>query len=374
MKIAVEATPLMSKSTGIERFVYFILRELAKLDAENEYILYYQGGLGYKKRTPPKFNFKKYKYKIIKIPLQVLNFFIDYFKFPPMEAFIGKPDLFWATNYQIPVFWNTTKTVNTIYDVSAFIYPEHYTESLHRIKKNMPMSAKKADIILTISESAKNDIQRILEVPSEKIKVVYCGVSDDFCVVKDAYALQNIKNKYAGGKNFILSVGTLNPRKNFIKLIEAFDIIRKNIGIKLVIAGKKGWLFEGIYSKVKELNLEGQVVFTDCVTDKELNLLYNVSSVFVFPSLYEGFGIPIIEAFTCGAPVCASNASSMPEVAGDAALYFDPNNEKEMASSVLKMLQNKPLRDKFVEKGFERVKKFSWKTSAIKLLEIFKSM
>lgn len=374
MKIAIEVTPLMNKGAGLSRFVFCFLKELAKIDQVNEYILYYHGGLKYKKRIPPDFDFKKSAYKIVKMPLQALSLLRNTFKFPPMELFLGKPDIFWSTNFDVPLFWGKTKIIYTVYDLSPFIFPGQYDKTFSGMRWKIERSIKKADVVLAISENTKKDIIRIFNIPTEKINVVYCGVSEDFFPINDENVQRETKNKYCGGKEFILSVGTLNPRKNFIKLIEAFAVVRKNIDIKLVIAGKKGWLFEEIYSKVKELNIQNDVIIANAVNDKELNMLYNSCSVFVFPSLYEGFGIPIIEAFACGAPVCASNASSVPEVAGDAALYFDPNNAEEMADCIVKILKNKTLRDEFIKKGFKQVKNFSWKNSAIKLLEIFKNM
>lgn len=375
MKIAIEATPLMSRSTGIERFVYCILDKLAGLDKENEYILYYHGGAQYGKRIPPEFDFKKGKYKVVRIPLQILNFLRDYLKFPPLEIFIGKPDVFWSTNYQIPVFWSRTKIINTIYDLSSFIYPHYYTNSLSRIKKKMPEAVQKADIIVTVSKNTKKDIHNIFKAPLEKIRVVYCGVSEEFFNEKDEKIRDETRIKYANSERFILSVGTLSPRKNFVNLIKAFKIIKSRFpDIKLVIAGQKGWLFEDIFSSVKNLGLEKDVIFTGVVSNEELNFLYNCAEVFAFPSFYEGFGIPVAEAMKCGAPICCSNTSSMPEIAGDAALYFNPNDKDEIAQLILRLLQDKSLKEELVKEGFKQVKNFLWEKSAQQVLDIFKSI
>jgi glycosyltransferase involved in cell wall biosynthesis len=232
------------------------------------------------------------------------------------------------------------------------------------------MSIKKADIIIAVSYSTKRDIINYFEIKEEKIKVVYPGVESRFRPIRNIkeYRLRNnLPSK------MILNVGTLEPRKNVVTLIKAFKKLRK-LGFKnykLVIAGDKGWLYKPIFDEIKSSGLQKEVLFLGCVKDEDLPILYNCADVFVYPSFYEGFGFPPLEAMACGIPVITSNTSSLPEVVDNAGIMVDPDDVNSLCNAMYNVLKDKELWHQMSKKGLERAKLFSWKETAKKILEIY---
>ena len=189
--------------------------------------------------------------------------------------------------------------------------------------------------------------------------------------MRDEKAIEAIKARYNIAGDYILFVGTLQPRKNLIRLIEAFSNLQSPISnIQLIIAGKKGWLYEETFRQVEELGLEWKVVFTDYAPEGDLPALLSGASLFVFPSLYEGFGLPVLEAMACGTPVVCSNVSSLPEVAGEAAILVDPLDVEELATAMERVLGDEELRAELTERGFEQARRFSWEKCARQTLDV----
>jgi glycosyltransferase involved in cell wall biosynthesis len=266
------------------------------------------------------------------------------------------------------------KKVLTIFDMISFLSPKWYKPiSRYRVQKLLSLSAKKACKIVTGSENSKKDIVRILGIQEEKIKVIYIGVDDEYKIINDQNKLNFVKTKYGISHRFILHVGSMNPRKNIPRLIEAYSKLSIQLlkEYQLVLVGEKSWRSDEIFTKVERLGLKVRVILAGFVEDDDLPLLMNAASLLAFPSLYEGFGIPPLEAMACGVPVVASKTSSIPEVVGDAALLFDPYNIEEMTASIYKVLTNEQLRDDLVKKGFERVKHFSWEKAAKNTLAVY---
>lgn len=259
--------------------------------------------------------------------------------------------------------------VVTIFDITSLVKPQDFPP-WHRnyARCIIPLSAKKASVILTISQHSKNDIVKRLNVGSEKIIVTYCGVSEEF---KPQYAdeIEEVKKKY-NINPFILSVGSLEPRKNIVRLLEAYSILRsRGFALPLVHVGPRGWLCDEIDLCIKELGLTECVKFLGHVPLRDLVKLYNAATVFVYPSLYEGFGLPVIEAMACGCPVITSNTSSLPEVAGDAGILIDPLDIKQIADAIGRVSTDRALRQQMTHAGIERARLFSWEGCAKKTLE-----
>ncbi len=234
------------------------------------------------------------------------------------------------------------------------------------------ISAWKADRVLTVSSNSKKDIKDYCNISDEKITVTYIGINKAILNPnKNEWEKFKNEKKIPGG--YILYVGTLEPGKNLVTLIRAFKILKEKnqISQKLVIAGGKGWLFESIFDEVKNLKLEEYVIFTDYVPYDVLGLLYKNATVFILPSLYEGFGVPPLEAMYFGIPVVASKTSSLPEVVGDAGKFFDPNNVIEIADTIFEVLTNLDLRETMIAKGYEQATRFSWTRTAILTLNEF---
>lgn len=271
------------------------------------------------------------------------------------------------------------KVITTIHDMTYELYPETMDKrNLKRIKSDIQYSVDRSDKIITVSESSKNDIIKFLNVDESKIEIVYNGVDYEKF---NKYYTEDIKlivrNKYNLPQNYILYMGTLEPRKNIDSIIEAFALIKKQKdfdNIKLVIAGKKGWLFEDIFNLVDKLNLKDHVIFTDYVDETDKPIIYNMAKLFVFPSLYEGFGIPVLEAMASSVPVIASNVSSLPEVAGNAAILVNPKDIEGIAKNIIKILSDDDLKNELVRKGHIQAQKFTWEGSAEKLYNIYKEI
>jgi len=231
----------------------------------------------------------------------------------------------------------------------------------------------RADKVLVDSYSVKNELMDRLKVPEEKIHVVPLGVSPGYRVVDNRNLIKSVKEKYGIKKDYILQVGNIEPRKNLPRLFNAFSLVKEktNNSYQLVNVGKKGWLYKEIFEMLNKYGLQEDIIFTEYVPEEDLVLLYNGAELLAYPSLYEGFGLPILEAMSCGTPVITSNVSSMPEVAGKAALLIDPLNGEEIAWAIHKVLTDTELKNRLKNSGLERTAFFSWEKTARQTLEVY---
>ena len=205
--------------------------------------------------------------------------------------------------------------------------------------------------------------------------MLYPGLSSDFRPIIDSEKLRKVRKRYKLGEEpFVLSVGTLQPRKNHLTLIKAFELALGDSEYNLVLAGGKGWSYEEVYDLVESRGLQNRVLFPGFVAEEDLSALYSSANIMTFPSLYEGFGLPVLEAMACGLPVIASSVSSLPEVTRNAALLVDPGNVDDMADAMLKLVKNVDLRKRLRNKGFKRVEQFSWSSSAKTLLGVYRDL
>ncbi len=259
--------------------------------------------------------------------------------------------------------------VVTIHDLSYFYYPEEFLKKdLYKLENWTKYSVQKARKIIAVSQNTRKDLIKFYQTPDNKIKVVYNGYE------KRVQKSSKIKTSKLPAF-YILYVGTLQPRKNVSLLIRTFNKFRgRNPQFKLVIVGRKGWLYKEMFELVKQLKIEKDVIFTDYVSDAELIELYKNAFCFILPSLYEGFGIPVLEAMNYGCPVISSNVSSLPEIGGKACLYFNPKSEKELLNKMDEIKNDESLRQELIKKGKEQIKKFSWQKCAQETLEIIQSV
>lgn len=230
---------------------------------------------------------------------------------------------------------------------------------------------RRANFFLTISEFTKQEMMRIWGIPADKIHIVPCACSKELKRVTDAERLTTLRKKYDLPEHFLLFVGNFNPRKNLERLIRAYDLARDSgkVTHQLVIAGEQGWKFDR-QTALQGITHQDDVRFIGFVPDEDMAALYSASDAFLFPTLYEGFGIPVIEAQSCGTPVLTSNVSSLPEVGGDAAVYVDPYNVESICNGMEKIVGDAPLAQELRQKGYENAKRFSWEKSAEKLRDI----
>ncbi|MBR8466375.1 glycosyltransferase family 4 protein [Campylobacter sp. faydin G-140] len=288
---------------------------------------------------------------------------------------IPKCDIFWSPHYNIPIFHiRANKRVVTIHDVFHLAFYDKLTLAQRIYAKLIINQATNiSDQILTVSNFSVNEIRKYTKI-SKNIDIVYNAV--DFNKFNNSYntlKLQNIKNRYNLPDKFLLFVGNVKPHKNLKSLLLAII----NLNINLVIVGKKDNFITSEYSILDTINnagLKDRVFFTGYINDDDVPCIYNLATLFVFPSIYEGFGIPPLEAQACGCPVVCSNAASLLEVCGDSVVYFDPYNVDDMRDKIGIVLNDKKLQLKLKQKGFENVKRFSWERSANQIIKIFKNL
>ncbi|HIP90277.1 MAG TPA: glycosyltransferase family 1 protein, partial [Candidatus Nanopusillus sp.] len=317
MKIGILAEILNKPLTGIGNVVYNLIKEL--LNYKNDFDLYL---INSKKLD----NFSINQI-IIKNPLELVSkSYLWYFyastkinKFEKLDI-IHDPSQSPTTN--VP---KNTKFIITVHDLIPFIIPKEHTKIRVLIYKLLlPKTLRTVDKIISVSHHTRKDIIKYFKIPEDKIEVIYNGVDEKYKPLSEE-EINNIKEKYSINYPFILYVGTLEPRKNIPTLIKAYYKLKKQgLPHKLVITGKKGWKYRSIFKTINKLNLRKDVIFTGYVPDEDLPTLYNAADLFVYPSLYEGFGLPPLEAMACGTPVITSNTSSLPEVVGDAGIMVDP--------------------------------------------------
>lgn len=281
-----------------------------------------------------------------------------------------KLDIFFSPTHYSPVVTKAPSIIS-ILDVSYLKFPHLFKKKdLLMLKYWGRFSISKARKIITISESSKNDIINLYKVSPQKIAVIYPGIEAEKTKTMIA---SNLSEKFGISKEFILYVGTLQPRKNVKRLIEAFSKI-ENKEVELVLIGKKGWMYEDIISAPEKYDVKDRVKFFHDVSDEDLPSFYSNCKFFVLASLYEGFGLPVLEAMKYDAPVITSNVSSLPEAGGDAALYVDPENVDDIVLKMNKLDKDENLRDSLRKKGKDQVKKFSWEKAAKETIKIFEEV
>ena len=290
----------------------------------------------------------------------------------PMHLTFGKrPDLFFSMSHYGPRF-SPVPYVITIFDLSYLHYPELFRKNdLYQLTNWTKYSIKNSKHIFAISKSTKEDIIKNYGVDPSKITVIYIGYDKNLFKPQPKEKIQKVKKMYKVSGDYIIFVGTLQPRKNLERLIESFS--RLTHQLQLVIVGRKGWLYDSIFKKVKDLDLEKRVIFTDYVPDNDLPPLICGAEAYVLPSLWEGFGIPVIEAQACGVPVVVSNVSSLPEIVADSGILVDPEKTDSIANGIKKSLDAKT-RTVLVKRGFENAKRFSWEKCAKETLTILEKV
>lgn len=297
-------------------------------------------------------------------------------KFPAIEMKGFKSDILHCPDYIIPPTFNKN-IVLTIHDMSFFRFPEFNFEwFVKKYQKMVAQNAKKAKFIIADSLSTKNDIVKYLKTDPSKINVVYLASEDIFKILDEDDIDIKVLQKYGINSNFILSVGTIEPRKNFKTLIRAFDLLKKKYkfkNLKLVIAGKTGWKSEETFDIYNNSKNKENIIFTGEISDYDLVQLYNMASIFVYPSIFEGFGFPVLEAMSCGLPVIASNTSSIPEVLQHPDLLFNPFDEKEICIKMDEILLNDNLNSYVRKQCLINSKKFSWSKTAAETLAVYRN-
>lgn len=376
MRIALDYTAGIRQKAGIGVYARKLVAAMLEQDSSNQYTFLTSG------RPTQEYPFptaKNAKGRSVLVPDRYLNVLWYRWRLalPPAQLFTGPANIYHGLDFVLPPLVGKTRKVVTVYDLAFLEHPEYAVPSLAAyLKKVVPESVAAADVVATISHEVSRTLIEHFKTPREKLIVIPCGVEAYFRRITDPILLGATRNKFALKHPLVLGVGTLEPRKNHIGLIKAFHQAQqhKNGPAMLAIAGGKGWLYEETQQLVADLKLEQKVRFLGRVTDHELVTLYSMADAFAFPSFFEGFGIPPVEAMACGAPVITSNVSSLPEVAGDAAILIDPHNIDEMAAAIARVIGNKQLQEELRQKGYEQVKQYTWATSAQKMLSVYQRL
>ncbi len=287
-----------------------------------------------------------------------------------------KFNLYHATNYLLPYF-SKFKSVLTIHDLIAINHPQFcQNESVIYFSLLQSRSIKQATKIIAVSNTVKNEIIKKYNVPPEKIVTIYHGVNENFKKENDSFRLNEVKVKYNLPDKFILFVGNIEPKKNLKQLIEAYNLLRKKSEIihKLVIVGKKGWKYNDVFKKVNELKLDKQVFFNGYIPEDDLPVIYSLADLFVFPSLYEGFGIPPLEAMACEIPVLVSNRGALPEITGGKCIQINPLDIEDIAEGMYNLITDNNLRKKSIEDSKNWVKTFTWEKAAKETVQVYEKI
>lgn len=346
---------------GSGQYAASMLTEFAKVKNHNFIVYLKEKPLAYLPKETSNFRYKVFGPK--KLWTQ--------FALPLKLTFGTKPDIFFTLGHYGPRF-SKIPFIVTIFDLSYIHYPNLFNKNdLYQLVNWSKYSIQKAKHILAISNSTKDDIIKHYKINPSKISVTYMGYDQKTFKPQSESRIDKAKTKYKIKGDYIVFVGTLQPRKNIENLIDVFNQIHKSVdNLSLVIIGKKGWLYNSIFQKVNDLNLTSKVIFTDFIPQEDLPPIISGSKLYVLPSLYEGFGIPVIEAQACGVPVVVSNTSSLPEVVGDSGLLVDPLSIESIAGGIQKIISNESLSKNLVAKGFVNIKRFSWKKCAQETLNI----
>lgn len=364
--------------TGIGVYTYQLVKNLLAVNQKDRFILFgistlqtfeYLKDIEFKK-------FPNVEMKIYKMPARFFRrAFLLWQKinWPKIEKFTGGFDIFHSFNWNLPAVENG-KIVATVFDMTPLLLPSlHQKKTVQLDKVRLDRIKKYADLVITISENSKKDFLQF--APDKKVEVIYPGVADIFLSKVDKRISKQILAKYGLKPKFLLGVGTLEPRKNIEKVINAFaklaSVNQMWRSQTLVIVGVKGWLNDQLFQLPKELGIGNNVRFIGRVAEEDLPYFYHQALCLIYPSLYEGFGMPILEAQACGCPVITSCISSMPEAAGKGTILVNPNSTEDIIRGILGVGK---IRDQLIKTGYENVKRFSWEDSAKKLNLLYQSL
>ena len=379
LKIAVDGHVLLQKDkTGIGRTAQYLIGELVNnrdFDVQINFVDF----LGYRCRRFIKY-YRKQGCKIKFcwwMPYSMYTKVFDLFKIPYFFLFGRRNDITLFFEYQVP-YKVGTKVANYVYDVNYKVYPETVDKpALKWLNDKLPIYCDRSDIIITISEFSKKEIEKYMNISGSKIQVVPCGVDCEiYNGQQDRNRMEAVKGKYGINGEYILYMGTLEPRKNIALLIEAYcDLAKKKDSLpKLVIAGKKGWMYEQLFQMVLDSELKDQIIFTGYVESDDSPVLMSGAELFVFPSLYEGFGLPPLEAMACGTPVIVSDAGALLEAVGEGAEVFHSKDILDLEDRIKCLLENEEKRKKCSMAGNRWAKRHTWKKAGEKLALVLKTM
>lgn len=384
MRIGIDIRCLAEgKRTGVEEYTLALLVGLFELDQENTYVLFFNAW----KQAVPDFivecvaKYPRVTLKAFRFPNKLFNLSLWYLRFPKLDRLVGGTDIFFLPNLNFAAVSDETKLVVTAHDLSFELFPETFSwkQRIWHFFINFRHLLRRADRIIAVSRSTKDDLVVEYGISPNKIAVIPSGIGRQFRVMsRNDEALIRVQEKYHLPYKFILSLATLEPRKNILSLIQSYEALRR-LGhplfdkYALVIAGTKGWKCEEVFSAIARSPYKESIILPGFIADEDKTALYNLASLFVYPSLYEGFGFPPLEAMACGVPVIVSHSSSLPEIVGEAGILIDPYQPDELFQALQQILLDQALADMLRQKGIERAEFFSWDKTVKETLSLFRS-
>jgi glycosyltransferase involved in cell wall biosynthesis len=368
MRIGIDATALPPLPVGAGNDRIQLVKALATLQSEHEFVVFAQP------RGP----------ELIKLPYEnPVEWVIvgerdpgsrliwEQLFFPKLVRESGV-DLLHSLHYTRPIRL-LCKSVVTFHDMTFFLYPELHTWARRQyFPQMMKASASRANELIAVSDSTRTDLIKVLRIDPDKVFTTHLGVNPGYKPIDDEREKIRVSEKYALPDKFILYVGLIEPRKNLPVLIEAFkQLIEYGFNYKLILVGRYGWMYRDVLDQVKELNLENMVRFLGYVPQEELPLIYNLATLFTYPTIYEGFGLPVLEAMACGVPVITSNVSSLPEIVNEAGILIPVNDTEALLDAMVRLIENANLRQELIHLGVQRAAKFSWAKTAQLTLQVY---
>lgn len=369
-------TLIEGKVTGVETYTINLLRALLTIDQKNTYVLFANAGSTLS--AIPEFMGANVEKRFFRFPNKLFNFSQRFLRYPKIDKLIGGVDVFFSPRFLFSALSRNCRIVITVHDLSFIRNPEFFSlkgRIWHKLVGDKA-AAKNAAHIIAVSQSTKNDIIKYFGIPPQRISVVHSGISqagEQTEIAPDK--LQNFKTRNSINFNYFLFLGTFEPRKNLSGIIEAFEKFSANgpQNLHLILAGGLGWRYQSILNKITESKYRDKIHLLGVIPEEDKRYLYKSATATLFPSFYEGFGFPPLEAAYYGAPVITAYNSSLPEVMGDACVYVNPYDANQMAQAMNDVASDEAMRKNLIEKGVVRAKMFTWEKTARETLKIFES-
>jgi glycosyltransferase involved in cell wall biosynthesis len=380
VRIGIDLSLVPGQRAGVGQYAYQLARALAGIDRENSYLLYpvfyYIVHPAHRAvRLPAAPNMRT---ALRRLPAGLVSWLWrvdrpDAFK----ERLLGRVDVVHSTSYCAPRLSRGRRLVVTIHDVTFLTHPEfHLPANVEHCLTGARRAIERADQLIAVSESTRRDLIEWMHAPADRITVTPEAADPDFARVTDRAQLERVRRRYDLPERFVLFLGAMEPRKNLLRLLDAWAALKPAIRREtwLVVAGADGWLNDGVRARVDALGLEDRVRFTGYIEAGDVAALYSLATVFAYPSLWEGFGLPVLEAMACGTPVLTSDVSSLPEVAGDAAVLVSPTDVNAIADGLTRLLDDAALRSDLAARGLRRAAAFSWERCARETLAVYRAV
>ncbi len=374
MRIGFDISAQSLQRSGVGQYQHQLIRHLLKIDSKNDYLLYGFNVRNRKRLEAVRFDAPNCQTRVFPIPQRLITLSWIYFRAPALDRIVKGCDVYHVSEISMPPV-RKAKRVAFVHDLTTLLFPQFHVPSNVFVHQRRFERLDEADAILTNSETTKRDIVDRLRISAEKIHVTHLGADESFCPLEKE-GIQPVLERHGIQQPYLLFVGSLEPRKNLETLILAFNRLKEkeHIPHQLVLAGQKGWLYEPIFRAIESSPYRSDIVLTDYLAEGDLPALMNGAEVFVYPSYYEGFGLPVLEALQCGTPVVTSNVSSLPEIGGEACLYADPHSSDSIGDQIRMAIQNPDLRKSLSEKGIARAKQFSWDKCAWETLAVYENL